>query len=85
MDVYPRITMTLEEFEKKRFIGYEEIECYPKSFDDYCIPCMLLAVDFEQKLFRLLPIDTEMYEDKPFWARPEYCKRPNPRLKLLKK
>ncbi len=77
--------MTLEEFNKKRFISHELIECYPKSFDDYCIPCMLLAVDFEQQLFKLQPIHDGFYEEIPFWCRVEYCKRParKPNLKIV--
>lgn len=79
--------MTLEEFEKKRFTGYEIIECYPKGLEerDWMVECMLLAVDFEQKLFRLQPFgDNPIYEEKPFWARVEYCKRPSPKLRVSK-
>ena len=75
--------MTLEEFEKKHFTGYEIIECYPKGLEEknWMVKSMLIAVDFEQKLFS----DDPIYEEKPFWARVEYCKRPAPKSRVSKK
>ncbi len=74
--------MDLKEFKKKRFTGYEEIECYPNGFDNYCVACMLLAVDFEQELFKLIPIPDGFYEEIPFWCRAEYCKRPSRKTEM---
>ena len=69
---------------KKRWVGYELIEYRPPRKEDVVYECMLIAVDFEQELFKLEPIDKEMYEDTSFWVRVEYCKRPAPRLKKVK-
>lgn len=76
--------MTREEFTKKRWVGYELIEFRPPNKEDVVYECMLLAIDFEQDLFKLEPVDKEMYEDASFWARVEYCKRPRPKLKVQK-
>ena len=76
--------MDRDELIKKRWVGYELIEYRPYRKEDVVIECMLLSIDFEQELFKLEPIDKEMYEDKSFWARVEYCKRPRPKLKVKK-
>lgn len=51
---------------------------------DVVYECMLIAIDFEQELFKLEPVDKEVYEDISFWTRVEYCKRPRPKLKVQK-
>lgn len=76
--------MTRAEFIKTRWVGYELIEFRPPKKNDVVYECMLLAIDFEQDLFKLKPVDEEMYEDESFWVRVEYCKRPRPKLKLKK-
>ena len=63
--------MTREELIKKRWKGYEIINYMPKRKEG-------------NELFMLEPFDKEAYEDKTFWARVEYCKRPSPKLKVLK-
>lgn len=75
--------MKREEFTKKRWKGYEIIEFRPPN-KEIVYECMLLAIDFEQDLFKLEPFDKEMYQDESFWARVEYCKRPRPKLKVAK-
>jgi hypothetical protein len=76
--------MEREEFIKKRWQGYEIILYMPKRKDGIEVECMLLAVDFENELFQLEPIDKDIYEDEVFWARVEYCKRPPHKLKVVK-
>jgi len=76
--------MNRDEFIKKRWVGYELLKYRPYRKEDVVIECMLLSIDFEQELFKLEPIDKEMYEDKSFWVRVEYCKRPRPKLKVQK-
>ena len=76
--------MTREELVKKRWQGYERIDYIPKRKEGYVIECMLLAIDFDNELFMLEPIDKEIYEDNTFWARVEYCKRPAPKLRVAK-
>ena len=76
--------MEREGFIKKRWQGYEIILYMPKRKDGIEVECMLLAVDFENELFQLEPIDKEIYEDEAFWARAEYCKRPPHKLRVVK-
>lgn len=77
--------MTRDYFLKRHWKGYEIINYGPKRKDGIKIECLLLAVDFENELFQLEPIDKEIYEDKQFWARVEYCERPNLRIIKSKK
>lgn len=74
--------MTEQEFLKKRFKPFEQIDC--KNSKDKVVECMLLAVDFEQRLFHLSPFPNDYYEEKSFWARCDYCNRPRPKLKVVK-
>lgn len=76
--------MTRDELIKKRWVGYELIEYRPYRKENIVIECMLLSIDFEQELFKLEPVDKELYEDASFWVRVEYCKRPAPKLKVQK-
>ena len=77
--------MRREEFIEKRWTAFELIEYRsPRKNDtDFVVECMLIAIDFENELFKLEPIDKEIYEDNQFWARVEYCKRPHPKLKKV--
>ena len=72
--------MTYDEFSKKRWRHSEVIEY---SYKGIIIECMLLAVDFTEGLFKLDPFDKETYQDEPFWARVENCKRPYHKLKKV--
>jgi len=74
--------MTEQEFLKKRFKSFERINC--KNSRDTVVECMLIGVDFEQRLFKLEPFPNDYYEEKSFWARCDYCERPRPKLKLAK-
>lgn len=73
--------MTKDYFQKVKWRHSEEILFSPPSNNDIIISCTLLAIDFEQELFKLIPFDIETYEEVPFWCRIEYCNRP---LKLKK-
>ena len=76
--------MTREELMKKRWVGFELIEYSPPRKEGVVYECMLLSIDFDQELFKLEPVDKELYEDESFWARVEYCKRPAPKLRTVK-
>ena len=76
--------MTKEEFAKKRFIGFEEIiYTSPENphMRRFTVSCMLVGIDFEQELLRLMPFPNEKYEEDPFWVRIEYCEKAPRRLK----
>ncbi len=49
------------------------------------IECFLLAVDFDERLFKLIPLPQSWYDEKEFWARCEHCEISRPKLKILKK
>lgn len=79
--------MTDTEFDKKRFTALETIlfslKCGEVS-DEEMSCCLLIGIDFEQRLFKLRMIASEYYEEEQeFWERCEYCKRPAPRLKAV--
>lgn len=75
--------MKQSDFAKRKWGHSEEIIYNHKSLD-ISVSCMLLAVDFEEGLFKLTPFDIENYEKTPFWCRFENCERPFPRLKVKK-
>lgn len=64
--------MTPEEFTKLKFRQFEPIT-YSDTINHIATECMLLAIDFEQGLFRLAPIFESPYCDEKFWVRFEYC------------
>jgi len=80
--------MTKQEFDKKRFTGFENIlfsMLIDEVTDDDMANCMLIGIDFEQRLIHLRLITSNHYdEEQEFWARCEYCKRPAPKLKAVK-
>ncbi len=55
---------------------HSELICFTSPTTGVTTECLLIAVDFEQGLFRLSPIDTELYDKQLFWSRFEYCERP---------
>jgi len=76
--------MDLKYFANKTWRHSEEIE-YTHPTTKIIVSCMLLAVDFEQELFKLIPIDTEYYNDlQSFWVRVEYCEKIRRRLTIKK-
>lgn len=75
--------MTRNEFIKKRWRAFELIEYAPYRKENIVIECMLISVDFEQELFKIEPINKDMYDNDSFWVRIEYCKRPTPKLRKI--
>lgn len=75
--------MKQSEFTQRKW-GHSEEIIYTHKTLDYEVSCMLLAVDFEEGLFKLTPFDTELYEKTPFWCRFENCKRPLVKLRIKK-
>jgi hypothetical protein len=73
--------MTLDEFRSKKWQHSEPIDFI---YNDKIIECILLAIDFEQELFKIVAIDKDVWHDIPFWVRVEYCRRPFAKLKVKK-
>jgi len=79
--------MTEQEFLKKRFKPFEIIEyqhSYVNEKNEIIIDCILIGVNFEERLFHLAPIPKDYYEKESFWVRCEHCQRPIPKLKVVK-
>jgi hypothetical protein len=76
--------MTVEDFSNRKWRHSESIDYKPPSLEGVVISCMLLAIDFEECLFKLTPFDTEMYEEQSFWCRVENCERSPHKLKIKK-
>lgn len=75
--------MTENQFIKYSFKHSEIIEFTQPEIPGYKsnkVDCLLLGVDFEQKLFKLLPINSEDADDF-FWSRIEYCHKPKFKIK----
>ena len=78
--------MTKQEFGKKRFISFEEIiYTSPENplMKRFTVSCMLVGIDFEQDLLKLIPFPSEKYEEDSFWVRIEYCEKALKKLKVL--
>ncbi len=67
--------MTREEFVKYAY-RHSEIIIFHQHHPDVDVECMLLAVDFDCGTFKLIPIDTDFYEDEAFYVSYECCSKP---------
>ncbi len=78
--------MTIKDFTNRKWRHSEHIDYSPKSkeLEGITVLCMLVAIDFEEDLFKLMPFDTETYHQEPFWCRVENCERPPFKLKVKK-
>jgi len=80
--------MTEKEFVKKRFRAFEVMEFANdrmKNIDGgngVVAECMLLAVDFDLRMFKLVPFENVGYEEKEFWVHCQFVNRPRPKPKL---
>lgn len=72
--------MTREQMVKIAFKPYMRLE-YKTDRMEFPILCMLIGVDFDTELFKLCPLDTEMYEAVDVWIPVQhvYIPRPQPR------
>lgn len=74
--------MDEDKFIKKRWKGYEEVEYHnerQKNVDGgfgIILPCMVVSVDFDERLLKLQPFPNELYEDKDFWAHCSHIELP---------
>ncbi len=79
--------MSEQEFRKKRFRPFEHMQYIsPRvknidGLDGSIVDCILLGMDCDNSLFKLIPMTDGVYEEKEFWARCEYVDRPRPKPK----
>lgn len=82
--------MSEQEFLKKAFRPFAPIDYYSKKVKNIdgqfgaTVECLLLAVDFDERLLQLIPIINSYYNEESFWARCEHCEFSRPKLKLQK-
>jgi hypothetical protein len=71
--------MTEDKFLKTRFKGFQIITYHNErdlNIDGQpgqIMECMILAVDFDERLLKIMPIPNDVYEEKEFWCRCEHC------------
>ena len=82
--------MTESKFLEKKFVAFEQIDYHSsRSFNidgerGAIIPCILLAIDYDERLLKLVPVPDGVYEEKPFWVRCDNCEISRPKLKAVK-
>jgi len=83
--------MTENQFNKRCYRPYMEIyhinyKRMKVGFPESVIPCMLIAIDFDEGLFKLSPYpDTPYPEDRSFWAHYNHCSFNSDKLRIVKK
>lgn len=67
--------MTEDQFHKTNFKSYKAIDYTISRLNHGIkkISCMLLAVDFENRLLKLVPFDADEYRNEEFWAHADHC------------
>ena len=82
--------MTEEKFLRSSFKSYQ-ILTYQNDRErnrdgelGVILECMLLAVDFDNKVFKIIPIPNQVYEENEFWTSYENCEifKEKPELKI---
>ena len=83
--------MTEDQFRKKRFHGFMSIDYSnsriknPDGEYGVIIPCMLVALDFDECILTLQPFPNESYKEDEFTAYCENCEISKPKLKAVTK
>lgn len=64
---------------------HSEVMIWHTKHPDHDIECMLVGVDFEGEMFRLVPLDLDWYEDKEYWVNFKYVdkKRGKPKIGII--
>jgi len=61
-----------------------EVDYIHSRLPDGYLPCMLMAVDFDNDVVKLLPFPNSYYEEKEFWVSIDYFDLPKKRLRVSK-
>ena len=78
--------MTRDRFVSLRFKGFMELE-YVRKRDMYgyeYLPVMLLAVDWDNDIVKVIPFPESWAEEKEFWTSIEHVELPSKRMKVVK-
>lgn len=76
--------MTQNQFATYQY-RHSEVMIWHTKHPDHDIECMLVGVDFEGEMFRLVPLDLDWYEDKEYWVHFKYVdkKRRKPKMEII--
>lgn len=73
--------MTEKDFLRLKFKAFEGITF--KSEHIKAVDCMLLAVNFENRSFQIIPFpSSDCMEPDPVWVHIDYCVRTIPKLRV---
>lgn len=76
--------MTQKQFAKYKF-RHSEIIIFHQKHPAMDVEMMLCAVDFDNEVLKLAPIDVDYYEDNAIWVSREFCDKPRAiRMKVIK-
>jgi hypothetical protein len=73
--------MTEETFLKR---SYKPFQAMDYIYRGRTISCMVLAVDFDERLLKLQSFPINGVEETEFWARCEHCELPLRGMKIVK-
>lgn len=74
--------MTQEQFAKYSY-RHSEIMVFHQQHPEADIEMMLLGVDFDNGVFKLIPVDTGYYEEEPVWVNFLHVDKPKRKLKAI--
>ena len=64
--------MTQKQFAKALF-RHSEVIIYHSSHPSIDMECILVGIDFDGELLKLVPLDVATHGDRSFWANIIYC------------
>jgi hypothetical protein len=73
--------MTEKEFFKRSYRPYQIMNYI---HGNNIIECMIIAVDFDERLFKLKNFRSMFWNETEFWVRCEHCQLPERKLKIVK-
>lgn len=73
--------MTQNQFANYHY-RHSEVMVWHTQHSDHDIDCMLVGVDFEGEMLRLVPLDLDWYEDKSYWVHYKFVDKPRRKPKM---
>lgn len=74
--------MTQEQFAKYTY-RHSEVMIFHQKHPEADIEIMLLGVDFDNGVFKLVPVDIDYYEEEPIWVNFLNVDKPRRKLKAI--
>ena len=73
--------MIESDFLKRSYRPYQQMDY---QFRDKSFSCMIVAIYFDERLFKLQSFETSEIDAFEFWVRCEHCELPKQKLKIIK-